>query len=239
MGIGTKMKALRKQQRISINELASVLSKDRTTIYRYENGDIENMPVSVLGPLAEALNTNPEYLLGLSENPTRESRDNFKNKQLFYSKILAEARNQSGLTIEEIISEFEGTIDESFITQVENDYRTVEVKDFTQYAMILNLNGYILRIENIEKSWKEHIEDIQDPIDVTLDKYQDEEVFIHDLVKELRKEYYSNEIENDFSDSIEDLFADIPINDRKEIFDSIMDYAEYVVTQFKAKHKQP
>ena len=47
--------------------LAKLLNKNRATIYRYENGDIENMPIDVLEPLAKALNTTPAYLMGWQE----------------------------------------------------------------------------------------------------------------------------------------------------------------------------
>ena len=33
-------------------------------MYRYENGDIENLPLSMLDSLAKALDTTPAYLMG-------------------------------------------------------------------------------------------------------------------------------------------------------------------------------
>ena len=45
-----------------------MLNKNRATIYRYENGDIENMPIDVLEPLAKALNTTPAYLMGWTDS---------------------------------------------------------------------------------------------------------------------------------------------------------------------------
>ena len=55
---------MRVQQGLSIDELAYRLGKNRTTVYRYENGDIENLPLGILDSLAEALNTTPAYLMG-------------------------------------------------------------------------------------------------------------------------------------------------------------------------------
>ena len=40
------------------------LGKDRSTIYRYEKGDIENLPLDILEPIADALQTTPQYLMG-------------------------------------------------------------------------------------------------------------------------------------------------------------------------------
>lgn len=64
MSIGQRIKSTRIQLGMSIDELACRLGKNRTTIYRYENGDIENLPLGILDCLAEALNTTPAYLMG-------------------------------------------------------------------------------------------------------------------------------------------------------------------------------
>ena len=49
---------------MSADELGKRLGKDRSTIYRYEKGDIENLPLDILDPIAEALETTPAYLMG-------------------------------------------------------------------------------------------------------------------------------------------------------------------------------
>lgn len=64
MSIGQRIKTMRKQQGLSIDDLAYRLGKNRTTVYRYENGDIENLPLGILDSLANALNTTPAYLMG-------------------------------------------------------------------------------------------------------------------------------------------------------------------------------
>lgn len=64
MSIGQRIKKRRKELKMSADELAKRLGKDRSTIYRYEKGDIENMPIDILEPIAEALSTSPQYLMG-------------------------------------------------------------------------------------------------------------------------------------------------------------------------------
>lgn len=64
MTIGKRIKDRRKQLGMSADELASKLGKDRSTIYRYEKGDIENLPLDILEPIAAALGTTPQYLMG-------------------------------------------------------------------------------------------------------------------------------------------------------------------------------
>lgn len=63
MKIGEKIRYLRKQNKMSADELAKILNKDRATIYRYENGDIESLPVTILEPLAKALHVTPADIL--------------------------------------------------------------------------------------------------------------------------------------------------------------------------------
>lgn len=64
MDIGLRIRNRRKELKMSADELGSRLGKDRSTIYRYEKGDIENLPLDILEPIAKALETTPAYLMG-------------------------------------------------------------------------------------------------------------------------------------------------------------------------------
>lgn len=64
MDIGQRIKKRRKELGLSAEQLGEKLGKNRATIYRYENGDIENLPLDILEPIAEALATTPQYLMG-------------------------------------------------------------------------------------------------------------------------------------------------------------------------------
>lgn len=50
---------------MSADDLAKSIGKDRSTVYRYESGDISKLSIDMLEPLAEALKTDIAYLLGL------------------------------------------------------------------------------------------------------------------------------------------------------------------------------
>lgn len=52
---------------MSAEELAKRIGKDRSTVFRYEKGDIENLPLDILEPIAKALGTTPQYLMGWEE----------------------------------------------------------------------------------------------------------------------------------------------------------------------------
>lgn len=64
MKIGQRIKERRKELKMSADELGRKLGKDRSTIYRYENGDIENMPLDILPELANALEMTQQDLMG-------------------------------------------------------------------------------------------------------------------------------------------------------------------------------
>lgn len=63
MTIGKQIRKRRKELKMSVDELARKIGKDRSTVYRYENGEIGNMPIEVLPQMVEALETTPQELL--------------------------------------------------------------------------------------------------------------------------------------------------------------------------------
>lgn len=67
MTIGQRIKQRRKELQLSVDEVAEKLNKNRATVYRYEKGDIGDMPISVLEPLSKVLQTTPAELLGWYE----------------------------------------------------------------------------------------------------------------------------------------------------------------------------
>ena len=70
MNIGQRIKERRLAIGMSVDKLAEKLGLNRATIYRYESRDIENMPTSVLEPLANALLVSPSYLMGWTDDPS-------------------------------------------------------------------------------------------------------------------------------------------------------------------------
>lgn len=66
-GIGNRIRSRRNELGLSVEDLAALIGKDRATVYRYENGDIENLPLTVLIPLSSALKTTPADLMGIGE----------------------------------------------------------------------------------------------------------------------------------------------------------------------------
>ena len=69
MTTGERIKRLRKDLGLSADELGKMIGKDRSTIYRYERGEIENATVDVIPRLAKALQTTPQYIVGWDNKP--------------------------------------------------------------------------------------------------------------------------------------------------------------------------
>lgn len=107
MTIGQKIKDLRKRSNMTVDELAYKLGKNRATIYRYERGDIENLPLDVLEPLANALNTTPGYLMGWEEEKNNESKPHGVNINLIdtIGNTIKKLRLERKLTLEEFSNE--------------------------------------------------------------------------------------------------------------------------------------
>lgn len=73
---GEIIRALRVQRGMSVEQLAEKIGKSRTTVWRYENGNIEEMPYTILIPIAKALNVSPTVLLGIDEENYSSLLDN-------------------------------------------------------------------------------------------------------------------------------------------------------------------
>lgn len=70
--VGKRIRDKRVERGLSVDELAARLGKNRATIYRYEKEDIENMPLGIISPLANVLGVSPAYLMGWTDDPSRE-----------------------------------------------------------------------------------------------------------------------------------------------------------------------
>ena len=72
MNVGDRMKSMRKQQGISADQLAESIGVSRSTIFRYEKGDIEKMPIEVVANVASSLHVSLIDLMGISNDSISE-----------------------------------------------------------------------------------------------------------------------------------------------------------------------
>ncbi|MBR3554721.1 MAG: helix-turn-helix domain-containing protein [Oscillospiraceae bacterium] len=67
MTVGERIKFRRKQLGITADTLAEKVGVSRSTVFRWEKGDIEKVPGDTLVPIANALSVTPAYLMGWEE----------------------------------------------------------------------------------------------------------------------------------------------------------------------------
>lgn len=67
MNVGERIKLRRKELGYNADYLADHLGVSRSTVFRYEKGDIEKLPTEILEKLATVLHTSPGFLMGWEE----------------------------------------------------------------------------------------------------------------------------------------------------------------------------
>ena len=74
MNVGERIKLRRKELKISADTLAERVGVSRSTIFRYERGDIEKVGPEVLKKISETLNISPADLMGW-QNETEQTAE--------------------------------------------------------------------------------------------------------------------------------------------------------------------
>ena len=83
VNIGERMKKRRKQLKLSADVVAERLGVSRSTIFRYEKGEIEKLPTNILDDIAKILQTTPAYLMGWES-------DNVSSIETIYNQLIPE-----------------------------------------------------------------------------------------------------------------------------------------------------
>lgn len=68
MELKERIKMKRKENRMTLDAVAEASGVTKSTIYKYENGIVTNIPSNRLEALAKALHTTPGYLMGWEED---------------------------------------------------------------------------------------------------------------------------------------------------------------------------
>lgn len=63
-GLGERIKANRKRLGLSMEELANQIGTTKQTIYKYEKGIVENIPLGRVEQLADVFKISPSELAG-------------------------------------------------------------------------------------------------------------------------------------------------------------------------------
>ena len=113
MTTAERIKQRRKELGIRAEDVAAKAGVSRSTMFRYESGEIEKLPYNILSPIAEALHTTVEYLLfgyeDEQKDPTPENEDGLSEDQQY---LIEAIHNMSPENVKKLRVIVEQVIDE-------------------------------------------------------------------------------------------------------------------------------
>lgn len=128
MELSEKIKKLRKERGMTLEQVGNIVGVGRSTVRKWENGSIANMRRDKIAKLAEALGTTPSYLMGWEEKENTQD-DNISNKLIWESEF---AYNE-GFTDKQV-----GYIIR-FAKLLRDDLNDADVEDLFDYAKYLTI----------------------------------------------------------------------------------------------------
>lgn len=102
MEINERIKELRLQNKMTLEEVAQIVGVTKATVQRWESGLIANMRRDKIASLAKALRTSPEYILGIENTNYGVNNDiigNNNNNNHIISKEKLSPIDEAILTI--------------------------------------------------------------------------------------------------------------------------------------------
>lgn len=90
---GGRMKRVREEKNLTLEEIAQIIGLSKGTVSRYENGEIENIPLGRVEEIANILDVSPEWLICWSDNRHRGIEE---DADLKYIKVMQSAK-KSGI----------------------------------------------------------------------------------------------------------------------------------------------
>ena len=167
MEIGEKIKFLRMRQGMTLEELGSRVGVGKSTVRKWETGQIANMRRDKIASLADALNVSPSYLIGWEDennvymdmkNNSGIASDNIGNigKLLYCEKTgvmnigerIKNRRVELNLTQEEL-AKMTGYTARSTINKIERGVNDMPLSKVSVFANALNVSpSYLIGWED-------------------------------------------------------------------------------------------
>lgn len=126
--LADKLKQLRREKRMTLEELADAVGTSKQTIHRYENGVITNIPPERVVAIAKALGTTPANLMGWeSENFSTYNYNNVFPYSVKRVPILGDIACGNPIYAEEEHESFasaDGKLDADFCLRAHGDSMT-------------------------------------------------------------------------------------------------------------------
>lgn len=90
MDIGDKIKQLREEKGMTLEELGNKVGVGKSTVRKWETGMIENMRRDKIKKVADALNVTPDYLMGWTDEAPEPMKPQGDREEALneYAKLL-------------------------------------------------------------------------------------------------------------------------------------------------------
>ena len=104
-GMAQRIKALRQEKGLTLEQVADVVGVGKSTVRKWETGMIANMKRDKIALLAKALDTTPAYLMGWKENeekkdsPSEPSLTEGEKMMLELFRLIPEDRQAAALEL--------------------------------------------------------------------------------------------------------------------------------------------
>ena len=72
MTIGERIRSLREQYNMTLDEVAAYIGVGRSTVFRYETGEVTNIPSDKIEAIARLFSVSPAYLMGWTDDDSKD-----------------------------------------------------------------------------------------------------------------------------------------------------------------------
>lgn len=113
MNQGDRIKSLRLQKGLTLEELGNLVGVGKSTVRKWETGDIENMRRDSIEKLSRALGVSPLYIMGISQDDRVAPDGSYSS----FPKCLHKIREAAGFhTIPDFVYVFNASVPNTPIT---------------------------------------------------------------------------------------------------------------------------
>lgn len=113
---GELIKALRKKRGMTLEEVGNVVGVSKSTVRKWETGDIANLRRDKIAALAKALGTTPQRLMGWEEEDPEEDLEEYLellHKDPRYRVLLSSSAKLNSEALDNLVKFIDGLTPEN------------------------------------------------------------------------------------------------------------------------------
>lgn len=83
--IGLRIKSVREEKGMTLQEIANKIGVAKSTIQRYEAGAIDNIKLPIISSISSVLNVDPSWIIGKTDKRGPASKENHELEDTYFS----------------------------------------------------------------------------------------------------------------------------------------------------------